>query len=137
MSIGDPDMPIWSDRYAGRTIEMRLVVSGDPGLTDRHHDLALAGEFEDLVADSHRLAERGTSIPVRAPFRYPQVSLAVEREPMREGKEACSEAVDQISIEVELQDRVEVRPGTLVRTAPVQDPEVFTIRIGPHAADDA
>ena len=74
---------------------------------------------------------------MRAAFGDPQESLLVQGEAMGECEHPGPEAVHQIPVEVELQDRVQVGPGTLVGPATIQDPEVFAIRIRNDAADDA
>jgi len=61
----------------------------------------------------------------------------VEREAVREGEEAGAEALHQVPLQVELQDRIHLRPRALVLAATIQDPQVPAVGVRKHAAHDA
>ena len=92
-------------------------------------------EFQDLVPHAHALTQGRACVPMRSTLRHPQKSLMVKKEAMGKREEPRTEAVDQIAIEIKLHDRIEVGPGTLVRTASIQNPEVAPVGVRKHPAD--
>jgi hypothetical protein len=54
-----------------------------------------------------------------------------------EGEHPCAEALHDVSLEIELEDRVLVREGAVVRATPRQHPDVSSIGIGKNPADHA
>ena len=135
--VRHPDVAAGSDHHAGRPVEVVLVVAPDAGLAQTHHHFAPLVELQHLVADAEPFARRRARVAVRSALGHPQEALVVQEEPVRETEEPGAEAVDQVAVEVELQDRVEAGPRALVRAATVQDPQVLAVRIGEDAAHRA
>ena len=137
VSVGHPDVAIRCHHHARWPVEVRLVVTPYRRLAEPHHDLTLLVQLEHLMADTQTLAQGGPSVSVRTTFGHPQEPLVVEKKTVRKPEQPGPEAVDQVTLEIELHDRVEVGASALVGAAPVHDPEVLSVRIREHAAHRA
>ena len=71
MTIRDPDLAIRGDQHVGRSVEMRLVVSGDRSLTQCHQNLALRAQFEHLVSPADLESLFPSLVSRRRTFRHP------------------------------------------------------------------
>jgi hypothetical protein len=107
MSVGDEYVAIGGDQHGGRGIELVGAAAGHADLAEGQQHFALGTELEDLVA----LAVLADAI------RHPHVSCAVHREAMRQHEHAGTEALYQIAVLVELQDRREARAFAAERNA--------------------
>ena len=136
VAVRHPDVPFGGDRDPRGAVEVGLVVPVHPRFPDPHHHFALPGQLEDLVAHAHALAQRGAGVSVRPALRHPEESLVVEGEAVRKGEEARPEALHQVPVQVELEDRVDVGARALVGAAAVEDPEVRSVGVGDGAAHD-
>ena len=74
---------------------------------------------------------------MRTTVGHPEEARMVQKEAVGKPEHAGPKAVDQIALQIELHDRVEVGTCTLVGAAPVQDPEMLSVRVRKHTADGA
>ena len=100
-------------------------VTRDTQLTERQQHLTLRTELDDHVA----LARRVGVVRVRAPpVGHPDVAVAVHVQPVREEEQPGTDGRRDVAVGVELENRVEVRPGAGVAATSVDGPQA-TIRV--------
>ena len=92
--FGDEDVAIGSDRHIGRLIEQAGLGAGDSGLAQRHQNLAIGAEFENL----HAPAIPGLFVG------HPEVALPIDRGTVREDKHALAPSLQQVARRVELEN---------------------------------
>ena len=100
MAVPDEDIAVRRDQDGGRLIEGVRAICGDSSLTERHQELAVLTELENLVA----LSVSPGILPVGPfPVRHPDVSIPVHVDPMRTNEHARAKALHQLSRRIELQ----------------------------------
>ena len=135
MSVGDEYVAVGGDQHGGRRIELVGAAAGHTGLAEGHQDFAVGTELEDLVA----LAVLADAV------RHPHVAGAVDRESMRQHEHSGAEALYQVAVLVELEDRREVRALAAERNAGLHgrwrregaaalgDPDALAVGVDPDA----
>ena len=95
-------------------------VALDAQLTERQQYLTLRTELDDHVALARRV---GIVLSRALPVGHPDVAVAVHVEPVRKQEQPAADGRHDVAIRVELQNRVEIRPGAGVAPAPVDGPQ--------------
>ena len=118
---------------------MGLVVAGHAGFAQRHQDLAFGTELEDLVALAGFVPFGAARFPCRRAFGDPHVAFMVDEESVRPVEESGAKALDEIAVEIELQDRIDLRIETRVAVAfaSAQHPQMLATGVHVDAGDDA
>ena len=117
---------------------MLLVGAGLSGLAEPHHEPAVGAELVDLMAQPLLEAGRTARIAVGCAIGDPHEPFAVNEQPMRKVHQPLAEALDGLSIEVDLDDRIEIGFGAPVGPAPIEQPQMlpFGIRLDPAGDAD-
>ena len=118
MAVGDEDVAVGGDGDVGRPVEGVRSLRADARGAERHEQLAVAAELEDLVS----LAV-GAGLVAR-----PHVPVVRDVEPVRPHEHAVAERLDQVAVGIEPQD------GGL---RPMERPHVLAVRIGVDGDDVA
>ena len=140
MTIGDKNVAVVSYDNITWSIEVFWPVSGNTGCSQPHQHLATGAELDYLMSPvSLWSAGRGDRI------RDPHVSFGIDIDSVRPNEHSATEARYDVAVQVEFQNRVQVRIETLVAETltlsgitPNDCPEVFAVRIdrqianGPH-----
>src|SRR4029079_4858202 len=94
---------------------------------------------EDLVSLARFVAFGAARFAGRRALGDPHVALVIDEEAVRPVEETRAEALDQIAVQVELQDRIDFRveAGVSVAFTRAQHPEMLAVRVHIDAGDDA
>src|SRR2546426_2483063 len=126
MAVRDKDIAIWCDQDGGRLIERVGTITGDSCLAERHQDLAVRAELENLVT----LSVSPGILPVGSfSVRHPDVSFPVHMDPMRTDEHPRTKALHQLSCRIKLQNGRQVRPRAILSAASLKDPDAAPIAI--------
>jgi hypothetical protein len=126
VSVPDEDIAIRRDQDSGRLIECVRAISGDSSLAERHQDLAVRTELENLVT----LSVSVRILPVGSfSVRHPNVSFPVHMDPMRTDEHPGTKALHQLSRRIKLQNGRHVRPHAILRTTSLKDPDARPVAI--------
>src|SRR5579871_1245953 len=143
MPVGDKNVAIRRNGYAGWPVEPLRAACGHSLLAERQEHLAFRAQLEDFLAhDDAAGVSRGHAENrlLVVDIGGPQVAIAVHREPVRIGKQSRAEALEKLAGGIELQDRgirgAPADAGGRARRhhveAPVKDPDVAS-RVDMHA----
>ena len=115
MAFGDEEVAVGCDDDAARLGERVRRVAGDARCSDRHEDFAVRVELH------HGMARRSCVgifqlLPRvhRAHVDHPDIAIAVDVDLVREDEQARAEALQDISIGIELVHRRPARAGAAV-----------------------
>jgi hypothetical protein len=156
MSLRDEDVAVGRDQYIVRLVE-EVGRRCAAGFTERHQELALGAELEDLMTAcrsrewtgaSRRRARRSLCRLWRRRRRRrivlaigdPEVAVTVDVDPVRKNEQPLAEARDQFSRCVKLQNRGQVRhlPGrpieAAIGTASFSHPDASSVLIDLYRA---
>ena len=105
-----------------------------PALPERHQQLAVGRELVDLMPDGRwrrRWRARGTTSAAKRARAIgdPDVAVLVDGDPVRRLDQARSKVRDQISVGVELENRIERRADAVVDAAPLGDPDAGAVLV--------
>lgn len=132
VTVDDKNLALRVSDYVARRGEVIGVASGNPGLTERHEQLAAGGELEDLVAEDP--ARGGLTAPG---LRHPDVPVGVHVQPMGPLEHPGPELGHHVPVRVEPDDRMQVGIVTIglaaaggpIVSAPHDRPEVLAIPV--------
>src|SRR5262249_43631954 len=108
MAIGNKNIAIGRNRHAGRPIEGIRAAPADTHPAKHHQHLAVLVELENLLSknDARCIPRRHAKYGLLViDIAHPQISLMVDREPMRIDEHAAAEALEQLAGWIKLQDR--------------------------------
>ena len=112
--LGDEDLAVRRDDDVGRLVERVRAVAGDAGLAERHQQLAVGTELEDLMAFAARRPRVG----------HPDVAVAIDREAVRERRTSLRPTTSAVCPTVELEDRRFGSSGAGILEAAMHDVDV-------------
>src|SRR5207253_1461528 len=119
VSVGDKDVTIGPGYDAGRRTKMFFIVSRHSGLAESHQNSSIRTELpNDVSCFDSRLCCGCDSVLARC-IRRPYISFAIHVKAVRPDEHLRAEALDDVSLRVEFEDRV-------VR---------FEFAVGKHAID--
>src|ERR1043165_8752929 len=123
VAVADEDVAVRRDQDGRRHVERVRAIAG---LAERHQELPLGAELEHLMP----LAVPLRILAVRAlAIAHPDVPVAVDMDAMWANEHAGAETPDDVARLVELQNRGDVRFGTVVSTAPFEHPDAAAVAI--------
>src|ERR1043165_1396927 len=126
VAVADEDVAVRRDEDGRRHVERVRAIAGHASLAERHQELPLGAELEHLMP----LAVPLRILAVRAlAIAHPDVPVAVDMDAMWANEHAGAETPDDVARLVELQNRGDVRFGTVVSTAPFEHPDAAAIAI--------
>jgi len=121
--VRDEDAAVGRDQDIGGPVERPFPVADHPDRPERHQEFARRTELEDDVAPAFLRRPRADVRRVGDP----DVALAVDEHPVRPEHLPRAEALEDVPLEVELQNRIEVREGAGVLPASVPDPDRLSV----------
>jgi hypothetical protein len=95
VAVGNEDVAVLSDGNVGRAAEQVVAATGDARLAERHQELAVRTEFEDLVALALRHHRVG----------YPDVAVPIDSDAVGLHEHAVAEALHHVAGPIESEDR--------------------------------
>src|SRR6267378_7826125 len=95
MPVADEDVAIRSDGHGGRPIKSVWAIAGDSRLTERHQDLSIRVELEDLLALS--ILSLGVSCP--------HVPVPIHQNAVRDHEHLRAEALHELAGMIKFEDR--------------------------------
>ena len=98
MAVGNEDVAVRRGHDGRWRIELIGTAAGGVRFAERHQDLAVGAELENLVAFA----------AAAEPVGHPHVALAVDVQTVREQQQAGAEALQQFAGRIEFEDRIEV-----------------------------
>jgi len=107
MAVGNKNIAICPNRYAGRPIEGIRTLSANAHLAKRHQHLAVLIELENLLSKNgprriaRRYAKNGLLI---IDIADPQISVLVDREAVRIDEHSSAKALEQLARWIKLED---------------------------------
>src|SRR5262245_1655415 len=132
MTFGDKDVTVRRNDYVIRLKEI-FGIASSTGLTEGHEKLAVPAEFENLMSFPRRSCRRisagASSAGGAGAVRYPNVAVAVHEDPVRRDQHAAAKALDQFSVFIKVENRVEHGVLAGVRPASFGNPDGFTVFI--------
>ena len=94
MPVADKDVAIRGNGHGGRPIKSVWAIAGDSRLTERHQDLSIRVELEDLLALS--IFSLGVSCP--------HISVPIHKDAVRDHEHPRAEALHQLAGMIEFED---------------------------------
>src|SRR5881409_963489 len=107
MSLGDENVAVRRDNHIRRLVEQTWIGAGNARLAERHQQLSIRTELEDLITLTILYLRVG----------YPEVPLRIDRGAVRKHKHAFSPASEKLAGLVEFEDRRFRSSGTRVSRA--------------------
>src|SRR5271167_880475 len=101
MSRRNENIAVGGHQHIGRLVEGIRPASRNPSLAKRQKHFSIRAEFHNLMPL--------TTLPHIV--SHPNVSVSIDKEPVRLHEQARAEVAEQFSGGIELEDRIEVRIG--------------------------
>ena len=133
VSVQDVDLAAGCDHNLRWPVEAVELVAPHPRDAERHEDLTLRAELEDLLPFPC-IRSRLRASPRRA-VGDPDVAFVIDEEAVGPCKNSASEVRHDVSIEIELEDGIQLRIDATVGAAAVQHPHVPSVGVREHARD--
>ena len=106
--VGDEDISVRSDGHGAGRREVILIVPRHACFPEGHQQLAVRAELEDLMAGAQAGFRRHGHAACAHRVGHPQIALAIDGEAVRPDEHPAAEALDDVALGVELEDRVDV-----------------------------
>ena len=126
MSIRDENIPIGRNQDGGWLIERIRTISGDTGLAERHQDLSVGTELENLMTLSvlvRILAIGSFSV------RHPYVAFTVDANTVRTDEHSRPKALHRLSRFIKFHNGRQIRSGAVLSAASVKGPNTGPVTI--------
>ena len=109
MAIRDENVPVVSHDDVGRSVEAVRTLSRSSGCAEGHQHPPIRAELDDLVASCSIWGSRGAD-----GVGHPDVAVLVHIDPVGPYEHPAPEALYDVAVQIELEDRVQIRIQALV-----------------------
>ena len=126
VSIRDENIPIGRNQDGGWLIERIRTISGDTGLAERHQDLSVGTELENLMTLSVlvRILAVGSFT-----VGHPNIAFTVDANTVRPDEHPGAKTLDQLSGFIKFHNGRQIRPRAILPAASLKDPDAATVAI--------
>ena len=136
MSLAHVDAAVRADHHVVRLGEVRRRVAGLSRGAEDEQDFAFGAELDNLMSVQRSIRGALEFPRIRRPsVGNPDVALAVDIHPVGPGDQPGTEALDDVTVGIELDDRIDVRFGARVGSTPVAGPDMHTVHIDVDRTD--
>src|SRR6185295_17243962 len=134
VAVADEDVAVGRHEHRGGNVERIAALAGDTRRPERHQQLPVGTELEDLVSFS----VPARILPVGAfAVGDPDVAVAVDVNAVRPHEHARAEALDESSCRVEFLDRRDVGADAVLIAAAIERPDAPPVAIDGDAGRGA